>query len=379
MAFIVKRETTQPRSLIVKRDAIFKICSNVWSNTSGNFWNLINDPYDKTITDFNVAYNSFQVDINWGEGIDEYVPSNTNINHTFGITKSGISIFPRNGADLYKINCGTSSPKLGGTIDISPFPVLTDFTCVGNDITSFQGFANCTNLTTVTLTENKITGGFNDIFPNLSNRLDLMRFTVRNNLMTGTIPSLSALTNLVFFGCHANQLTGSIPSLSGLNNLEDFRCYYNYLTGSIPSLSGLTNLKYFYCSDQLGTTKLTGPIPSLSTNTALSIFSCQNNQLTGSIPSLSGLDVLTTFYCYTNQLTGFAGGPVSNTLGDFAARNNQLTSTAVNAILAAFVTANKTTDTRILNLGGAGNGAPIGQGITDKATLISRGWTVTTN
>jgi hypothetical protein len=91
------------------------------------------------------------------------------------------------------------------------------------------------------------------------------------------------------------------------------------------------------------------------------------------------LNNLQIFQCFTNQLTGFEGGPVSNTLGTFQAQVNQLTSAAVNAILAAFVAANKTTGTRILNLGGVGNGAPTGQGITDKATLISRGWTVTTN
>ena len=33
----------------------------------------------------------------------------------------------------------------------------------------------------------------------------------------------------------------------------------------------------------------------------------------------------------------------------------------------------------IINVGGTGNAAPTGQGITDKNTLISRGWTVTTN
>jgi hypothetical protein len=88
---------------------------------------------------------------------------------------------------------------------------------------------------------------------------------------------------------------------------------------------------------------------------------------------------LTDFACSDNQLTSFAGGSVSNTLGAFYAQNNRLASTAVNSILAAFVAANKTTGPRILNLGGAGNAAPTGQGITDKATLDSRGWTVTIN
>jgi Leucine-rich repeat (LRR) protein len=141
-----------------------------------------------------------------------------------------------------------------------------------------------------------------------------------------------------------------------LSNLQGFYCHTNQLTGSIPSLTGLSNLRYFYCNNQLGTTKLTG-----------------------SIPSLSGLSNLQSFDCTLNQLTSFAGGSVSATLGDFRANVNLLSASAVNAILAAFVAANKTTGTRVLNLGGTGNAAPTGQGLTDVTTLRNRGWSVTTN
>jgi hypothetical protein len=75
---------------------------------------------------------------------------------------------------------------------------------------------------------------------------------------------------------------------------------------------------------------------------------------------------------------------VSNTLGDFRANDNRLNSMTVNKILSAFVAAGRTTGTPIvsgvciLNLGGAGNFRPTGQGITDVTTLRNRGWTVTT-
>ncbi|MBK6800353.1 MAG: hypothetical protein IPG83_02380 [Novosphingobium sp.] len=154
-----------------------------------------------------------------------------------------------------------------------------------------------------------------------------------------------------------------------------FRCHNNQLTGSIPSLSANTALTVFYCYSN----QLTGSIPSLSANTALSVFYCNNNQLTGSIPSLSANTALTVFHCFTNQLTGWSGGTVSATLGEFQAQNNLLTQAAVDAILAAFVAAGRTTGTRILNLGGTGNAAPSAAGLADKATLQSRGWTVTTN
>ena len=169
---------------------------------------------------------------------------------------AGISLILQNNPNVTQINCGASSPRLGGTVDISAFPNLQQFRCNNHDITALSGYAQNSNLTLVEFFQNKV--------------------------------------------------TGPIPSLSGLNNLQTFRCF-------------------------------------------------------------------------TNQLTGFNGGPVSNILGSFQAQNNQLPSTSVNVILSAFVAANKTAGTRILNLGGVGNAAPAGQGITDKATLVSIGWTVTTN
>ena len=182
-------------------------------------------------------------------------------------------------------------------------------------------------------------------------------------------------TALTAFYCYSNQLTGSIPSLTANTALQYFYCFSNQLTGSIPSLTANTALQYFYCD----TNQLTGSIPSLTANTALQYFYCHANQLTGSIPSLTANTALTAFYCYSNQLTGWAGGTVSNTLGNFQAQNNLLTQAAVDSILAAFVAANRTTGTRVLNLGGTGNAAPSAAGVTDKNTLISRGWTVTTN
>ena len=237
---------------------------------------------------------------------------------------TSISITPQfSNNTVTQINCGTSSPKLSGTIDISAFPNLQAFRCNSNDITALSGYADNSNLSVIQFFNNKI---------------------------TDSIPNLNLMTNLQDFRCDRNQLTGSIPSLSGLTNLQIFQCDRNQLIGTIPSLSGLNNLQD---------------------------FSCYTNQLTGSIPSLSSNPLLRSFWCYTNQLTGFDGGSVSNTLGDFRAQSNLLTSTAVNAILAAFIAANRTIGTRILNLGGTGNAAPTGQGITDKASLEDDGWTVT--
>lgn len=285
---------------------------------------------------------------------------------------TSISIIPQNGnTAVLGINCGTSIPKIGGNINLSAFPNLTDFSCVGHDIVKIEGFSNNSNLKNINFGNNKISG----TLPSLSANTQLVDFRCDTNLLTGFIPPLNNNTQLADFRCDSNILRGSIPSLSANNLLTNFFCHNNQLTGFIPVLNNNTQLTNFFCHNN----QLTGPIPSLSANTQLVIFWCYNNQLTGPIPSLSANSQLVTFWCYNNQLNNFSDGPVSINLGDFQAQNNQLPSSAVNAILASFVAGNKTTGIRVLNLGGAGNAAPTGQGITDKATLISRGWTVTTN
>lgn len=241
---------------------------------------------------------------------------------------AGISLILQNNPTVTQIDCGSSTPKLSGTINLSAFPGLENFKCISNDITALYGYAQNGNL-----------------------------------------------TNLQFY---ENKITGTIPNLSGMVRLQRFECYTNLITGSVPSLSGLNSLRFFNCSEN----NLTGSIPRLSPN--LRDFSVHTNELTGSIPSLSGVNFLNNCGLHTNNLTGFVGGPVSNTLGEFRAQNNQLTSTAVNLILANFVAAGRTTGTPVqngacvLNIGGDGNFSPSNQGITDVTTLRQRGWTVTT-
>lgn len=288
------------------------------------------------------------------------------------MANTSISIYPQyNSNQVTVINCGTSSPRLGGTIDISSYTNLREFRCNSNNITFFSGYYNNNNLRILQFFDNKISGEM----PSLSAMTSLVEILFHQNLFTGSIPSLNGLTNLATFFCFANNFTGNIPELNNLPNFITLHCSSNILTGNIPSLSGAPNLINLYVNGN----KLTGPIPSLSNNTKLTRLFCGFNLLTGDIPSFSGLNNFQEFRCEANQLTGFAGGSVSNTLGDFHAQYNQLTSTAVNAILAAFVVANKTTGNRTLLLAGTGNAAPTGQGLIDKQILIDRGWTLTTN
>jgi hypothetical protein len=348
-----------------------------------------------------------------------------------------ISLKPENGAaTITAIDCGTSTPKLGGTVDVSAFPNLTSIRCKSNGITRFQGYGPLTNLVSIEMGDNAFgaaQGNFETLsnkpnletisfyatiglqynswtgsFPDLSQNTQLKNVLINNTSLTGNNLDLSMLTKLELLPIQFNLLSGNFPILpTGANsklkaihfgsrggsssytnstaplltdhpNCADFVYSNNNVTGNIQPIP--PRIKNFWCDANFHT----GSIPSLAGK--LWRFNCQNQRgatkLSGDIPNLANVLDLSRFWCDRNQLTGFAtGGSVPSNLGNFQANNNLLTSAAVNAILAAFVAAGRTSasGTCILNLGGTGNAAPTDQGLTDKATLISRGWTVTTN
>ena len=336
---------------------------------------------------------------------------------------TSITITPQFGnSTVTQINCGTSVPRLSGTIDLSTFSNLQRFTCTSNDITAVTGYENNSNLVSFVVSNNKLTGSipalsaFTNIttlqynsnlltgpIPALSALKQCEILSFSNNQLTGPIPSLSGLTDLLFFYCQdqtgakltgpipelsgspllrqfwcfGNNLSGPIPQLSSLRNLTEFKCESNQLTGSIPALSGLRFLQTFACNDNLLTgsmpalsattnlrnfycafNQLTGPLPSLSGLTKLLVFHAGNNGFTGSIPVLSGCPLLNDFRVPGCQLTSFAGGSVPNTLQNFQAQSNQLNQSAVDAILSAFDATTITTGTRNLSLQGSSNAAP---------------------
>ena len=405
--------------------AVYRGSTLVWPPTPSGLWTFASG-LSGTITGFRAVFTGAVNALLGAASTALTSNASTNLN------ASSASLTLSSPSSVTSITCGTSSPKLGGTIDVSSFPNLTSITCSGNGITRFQGYGSLTNLVDINLSNNEFNQvGFETLtnkpnlrtlnfsasvsdqyinwtgaFPDLSQNTKLQNIAINNSRLTGSNLDFSMLTDLRTVSIQANRLSGAFPllptgadskltsihfgtgsafarytgnpplisdhpnltSLVYSNNsvagaipslptrMTNFWCDANLHTGNIPSLTGLASLTAFVCRNQRGTTRLTGSIPNLSTNTAL-----------------------VTFWCGNNQLTAFSGGSVSATLGDFQAQGNQLTAAAVNAILAAFVAAGRTTGTRTLNLGGTGNAAPTGQGITDKATLESRGWTVTTN
>jgi hypothetical protein len=343
--------------------------------------------------------------------IQTALTSNTLSNPNVPSTVRGLSL--SSPSSVTSITCGTSSPKLGGTIDVSSFPNLTSITCSGNGITRFQGYGSLTKLIEINLSNNEL----NQVgFETLSNKpgLRTLNFSgsVSNQYInwTGAFPDLSAITTLATVNINNSSLTGSNLNLSALTNLATLSIHSNLLSGAFPILPTGANSKIVSLNvGQNKTTRFTGtpplltdhpactnlaysnnnaagPIQDLSVRPTLTNFWCTGNFHTGNIPNLSSHTVLAVFRVSgqrgTTKLTGFAGGTVSATLGDFWADSNQLPAAAVNAILAAFVAAGRVktpTNTCTIQLGGTGNAAPTGQGITDKQTLQARGWTVTTN
>lgn len=148
------------------------------------------------------------------------------------------------------------------------------------------------------------------------------------------------------------------------------------LFGQFPEdLRELTSLQVLYAY----TNGLVSPFPILPASVT-GVMLAYNN-IYGKIPDLSHNTNLVSYGARYSKVSGWTGGTVSATLGTFESQGALLTAEAVNAILAAFVAAGRTSasGTCVLNLDGTGNAAPTGQGITDKTTLQSRGWTVTTN
>jgi hypothetical protein len=146
-------------------------------------------------------------------------------------------------------------------------------------------------------------------------------------------------------------------------------------TGCIASFERLTSVAAITFGEQ----RLTGKAPAVYQSSVLTSIYLVDNKYTGAITDISGCSNLQFLRFYNTLVQTFKSQTVSSTLGTIDIQNAKLTTTAVNALLAAFVAAGRTTGTRVLNLGGPGNAAPTGQGIIDKATLVSRGWTVTTN
>ena len=204
--------------------------------------------------------------------------------------------------------------------------------------------------------------------------------------LTGTIPiEMRTTSQLLMCQLQYNSLTGGLANLLGNRKMTTLRVYYNSFNEDLPSNIGDL---YLLTSFEIMFNTFTGSIPrSIGKMTALVTFSIYNNLLSGAIPvELGQCIAMQRIRAYNNSFTDYEAGAISTgmtSLIEVRFDGCALSSDAVNRILAdcvAWETAHPATTTKTLNLSGGTNGAPTGQGITDKATLVATGkWAVTTN
>jgi len=150
-----------------------------------------------------------------------------------------------------------------------------------------SSFANLTNLRSLDLHDNQLSGG---IVESLGNLFNLRELLLQNNQLSGHIPS--SLGNhspyLSYLNLSNNQFSGSIPKSLGLTELKEIILNNNRFKDSIPaSLGDLKNLTKINLSNN----RLSGAIPaSLGNLLKLQNLYLSNNKLSGTIPeSLSNL------------------------------------------------------------------------------------------
>ncbi|MFZ2542176.1 MAG: hypothetical protein WAW75_10465, partial [Gallionella sp.] len=159
--------------------------------------------------------------------------------------------------------------------------------------------------------------------------------------------------------------------------LDKLALAYITTENDMPELSGLT-LTHL---DLRFTSFTAGPVPELPLQ--LVFLDMENTNRTGLAPNPGQFLSMERYHFRGNALTGFDAPVTFNAATDYInLQNNSMSTATVNAILAAFVLANPTAvgkKYKRLYLNGTGMGAATGQGLIDKATIISRGFDCQTN
>ncbi|KAH0701356.1 hypothetical protein KY284_015571 [Solanum tuberosum] len=166
------------------------------------------------------------------------------------------------------------------------------------------GIGNLSNLNTLSLSRNDLTGS---VPTTLCNLHILQRVAIEDNKLSGPLPQcLCKLSSLGLVDFSNNRISGPVPScieLGKLKAIASIDLSRNHLSGSIPSTIGdLQNL--FYLS--LAYNELQGSIPeSLENTISLESANLSNNFLSGMIPkSLESLRHLKDLNVSFNRLEG---------------------------------------------------------------------------
>ena len=174
------------------------------------FWRFGVNSVGSTITNFDTNYTFTSGDLRLLLGPNTLQPLTPNIplNYTFSINSQGLTLLPKQqlqNISITKIDCGTSFPRLLGSINITPYKGLQYFTCTDNGITSFTGSQGLTQLQELNLNINNLSGNI----VSLSGNTALTKFECRYNQLTG-FTGTTVLSTLRIFEADNNNLTTPI-------------------------------------------------------------------------------------------------------------------------------------------------------------------------
>ncbi len=205
------------------------------------------------------------------------------------------------------------------------------FNLSGMNISDLKGIEYFTNLSSLNISNNNLTS------VDLSHNTNLEDLYCSNNQLTSL--NLSNLSNLEVLDCSNNKLTSlsvtyksylktlncsnntllttlycysddlTTLNVTGCTALKDLRCFENASLTSITGLADCTAITYLDCEDCAITS-----LPGVNSMTNIATLLARNNKLTslainnkGSLATLrvSGNTTLTTLSCYRNALTSF--------------------------------------------------------------------------
>jgi Leucine-rich repeat (LRR) protein len=135
------------------------------------------------------------------------------------------SISITNPENITSLNLGTSSPRLGGTLQLTNFGNLKTLYGKSHDITAVNGIDNLTKLEIVQLQDNEIPSDLLDFSSSTNCKLiDLQQNKFTGGINIGGVANeINLPTNIEVFRCNKNNLgTQTLPSLAAFTKLSEF-------------------------------------------------------------------------------------------------------------------------------------------------------------
>lgn len=192
-----------------------------------------------------------------------------------------------------------------------------------------------------------------------------------------TIESISAAAGEIEIS-HTYNLHGFYKIAFFLNpdNIETLNFYNNPLVTPFPALNALSNLNLLNISyTSYGGNFSTNPLPP-----GIKTIYAFNCAFSGMYLNLEDCPLLESLSADNNNISTFSCNVFPLVFNLLLLANNQIDSSDINSILALFAAdlSNRPTS-GFISLTGSNMGTPFGQGLVDKAAIISHGWTVYTN